>query len=82
MGSHFLRRGLSRTGCGVADVPLDTAYANSAAAIRDRAGVSVADAHLGAVVTLALATEITVITSDPRDMQVIAGDTNVTIVTI
>ncbi len=66
----------------IADVLLDTAYANSAAAIRGRSGASVADAHLGAVMTSASGTEITVITSDPRDMQEVAGDANVTIVAI
>ena len=33
----------------IADVPLDAARASTAAAIRHRTGVSVADAHLGAV---------------------------------
>jgi hypothetical protein len=34
----------------IGDVPLDTAQANAAAAIRDCTRVSVADAHVGAVV--------------------------------
>lgn len=66
----------------IADVPLDTMYANSAAAVRARTGVSVADAHLGAVITSASGAEITVITSDPRDMRRVAGDLNVTVVAI
>lgn len=66
----------------IADVPLDTMCANSAAAVRARTGVSVADAHLGAVITSASGTEITVITSDPRDMRRVAGDVNVTVVAI
>lgn len=66
----------------IADVPLDTMYANSAAAVRARTGVSVADAHLGAAITSASGAEITVITSDPRDMRRVAGDVNVTVVAI
>lgn len=66
----------------IGDVPLDTAHANNAAAILGRTGFSVADAHLGAVMALATATEITVITSDPRDMRAVAGDKNVTVVAI
>ena len=34
----------------IADSPLDTASANTAASIRDRTGVSVADSHVGAVI--------------------------------
>lgn len=66
----------------IADAPLDPPAANSAAAIRARIGVSVADAHLGALMQSAPAVPITIITSDPRDMRQIAGDANLTIVSI
>lgn len=66
----------------ITDASLDTASANSAATIRVRTGVSVADAHLGAVMQSASATQITIITSDPRDMRQIAGNADVTIVVI
>lgn len=66
----------------IADVPLDTAHASAAAAIRERTGVSVADAHLGAVMRSASTAQITVITSDPGDMRRVAGDAGITIVAI
>jgi predicted nucleic acid-binding protein len=66
----------------IADVPLDATRANSAAAVRNQAGVSVADAHLGAVVQTAPAGQITVVTSDPDDMRRVAGDRTITVVTI
>ncbi|HUY52930.1 MAG TPA: hypothetical protein VMV92_45745 [Streptosporangiaceae bacterium] len=66
----------------IADSPLDTPSANTAAAIRARTGVSVADAHVGAVMRSAPDAQITVITSDPGDMRQLAGDADVTIVTI
>jgi len=66
----------------IADVPLDVAHASRAAAFRSATGVPVADAHLGAVMDLTSATRITVITSDPRDMRRIAGDTDLTIVSL
>jgi hypothetical protein len=66
----------------IADVPLDSAYANSAATIRVAAGVSVADAHLGAAIQLTSATRITVVTSDPRDIGKIVLDTGITIVAV
>jgi predicted nucleic acid-binding protein len=66
----------------IADIPLDTAAANIAAAIRARTGVSVADAHIGAAIQSAPADQITVISSDPGDMNRIAGDRRVTIATI
>src|ERR1035437_8510234 len=49
-----------------------------AAAIRSRTGVSVADAHLGAVIQSAPAGQITVVTSDPGDMRLVAGDRDIT----
>jgi predicted nucleic acid-binding protein len=66
----------------IADVPLDAANANTAAAIRSRTGVSVADAHLGAVIQSAPAGQITVLTSDPGDMRRVAGDRAITVVAI
>lgn len=66
----------------IADIPLDVSYANSAAAIRNHTKVSVADAHIGATVQASPATEITVLTSDPRDMRQAAEGHPVTIVAI
>lgn len=66
----------------IADSPLDTPSANTAAAIRARAGVSVADAHMGAIMRSTPDAQITVITSDPGDVLQIAGDAHVTIVAI
>lgn len=66
----------------IADAPLDAVHANSAAAIRNRTGVSVADAHLAAVIQAAPPGEITVVTSDPGDMRLVAGDRDVTVVAV
>jgi predicted nucleic acid-binding protein len=66
----------------IADLPLDTAGASIAAAIRNQSGVSVADAHLGAVIQAAQADQITVVTSDPGDMRLVAGDRNIAIAAI
>lgn len=63
----------------ITDIPLDTAAANTAAAIRDRTGVSVADAHIGAVIRSAPAGPVTIVTSDPGDMRLVAGDRQVTV---
>lgn len=52
----------------VADVPLDAGNANVAAGIVNRTGVSVADAHIGAVVRSLVGDEVVVLTSDPDDM--------------
>jgi hypothetical protein len=57
----------------IADRPLASAEASQAAAIRAQTGVSVADAHLGAVIQSARADQITVVTSDPGDMRVVAS---------
>ena len=58
----------------IADVPLAAARASTAAAIRHRTGVSVADAHLGAVIQSTLAgQQITVVTSGPGDRRLVAG---------
>jgi hypothetical protein len=66
----------------ISDVPLDPAHANTAAAIRNRTGVSVADAHVGAVVQSTPAAQVTVVTSDPGDMRLVAGDRAITVVAI
>src|SRR4029077_14144053 len=66
----------------IADSPLDTASANTAAGLRDRTGVSVADSHLGTVIQSAPHSQITVVTSDPGDMRRVAGDKNITVVAI
>jgi hypothetical protein len=63
----------------IADSPLDTASANIAAGIRDRTGVSVADSHMGTVIQSAPHSQITVVTSDPGDMRLVAGDKNITV---
>jgi predicted nucleic acid-binding protein len=66
----------------ITDVPLDAAHANTAAAIHAKARVSVADAHIGATVQSATNADITVITSDPADINRVAGDRPVTVVAI
>jgi hypothetical protein len=66
----------------IADNPLDTANANTAVAIHDRTGVSVADSHVGAVIQSAPHSQVTVVTSDPGDMRLVAGDKNVIVVAI
>lgn len=55
------------------DAPLDAAAANVAAGILSRTGVSVADAHLGAVIHSHNGHEIVVLTSDPGDMRRVAA---------
>lgn len=66
----------------IADLALDSAQANVAATIRRRNGVSVADAHLGAAIQLVEANRITVVTSDPQDIRLVAGEREITIVCI
>jgi predicted nucleic acid-binding protein len=66
----------------ISDEVLDAAQANTAAAIRDNDGVSVADAHLGAVIGAVPSGRITVLTSDPSDMETVAGSRAVTVVAI
>lgn len=51
----------------VLDCPLDTGAANLAAEILGRTGVSVADAHIGAVAQT-LTGDVVILTSDPDDM--------------
>jgi len=66
----------------IADIPLDVSQANGAAGIRKRTAVSVADAHLGAAIQGAEPDRVTVITSDPRDMRVVAEGKHVEVVAI
>jgi predicted nucleic acid-binding protein len=66
----------------ITDVPLDPVHANAAAAIRDEAHVSVADAHVGATVRAAANADVTVITSDPMDIRRVASGRQVTVVAI
>lgn len=66
----------------ITDSPLETASANTAAGIRNRTDVSVADSHIGAVIQSAHDDQITVITSDPGDMRAAAGAKSITIVAI
>jgi hypothetical protein len=59
----------------IVDDVLDSAAANLAAKIKSElAGVSVADAHLGATVRVLAHDEIVVLTSDPGDVVRVAGD--------
>jgi hypothetical protein len=64
------------------DITLDGRSANIAASIRQGARVSVADAHIGAVIQAATATKVTVITSDPEDIRRVAADREVNVVSI
>src|SRR5262249_13730134 len=66
----------------IADSPLDRASANTAAGIRDRTGVSVADSHMGTVIQSAPHSQITLLTTDPGDMRLVAGDKNITVTTV
>ena len=66
----------------IADDPLDPARASTAAAIRNRTRVSAADAHLAAVIQSATVDQITLLTSDPDDMRLAAGDKHITVVTL
>lgn len=66
----------------ITDVCLDSDGASTAASIRTATGVSVADAHAGAVIQSALADEITVVTSDPGDMRAVAGDRVITVAAV
>jgi predicted nucleic acid-binding protein len=66
----------------IGDITLDGSRANIAASIRLDARVSVADAHIGAVIQAATATRVTVITSDPGDIRRVAADKEVNVVSI
>lgn len=64
------------------DHSLDTPVADTAAAIRVRTGVSVADAHLGAAVRTLAADDVVVLGSDPEDMVTVANPRAITAVRI
>ena len=66
----------------IGDITLDGLSANIAASIRQDARVSVADAHIGAVIAAATAAKVTVITSDPEDIRRLAADKEVNVVSI
>ncbi len=67
----------------IADVPLDTATADVAAEIAARLHVSVADAHIGAVVRAAADPgRVAIITSDPGDIAAVVDPVPATIVSI
>ena len=66
----------------IADIALDGLNANIAASIRQDARVSVADAHIGAVIAATTATKVTVITSDPADIRRVAAEREVHVVTV
>jgi len=66
----------------ITDIPLDTGHADAAASIVRRMGVSVADAHLGAVIQAAGADRVTVLTSDPGDMRRVAEGRRVDVVAL
>ena len=66
----------------VADVALDAAHADLAAAIVIRDRVSVADAHVGAAVASAGWRDVVVLTSDPDDMVRVCAPTSIRAVRI
>jgi hypothetical protein len=66
----------------ISDDALDATRANVAAAIRNAAGVSVTDAHIGATIRSIVLDPVTVVTSDPDDILAVAGTTPVTVVSI
>ncbi|HVM06586.1 MAG TPA: hypothetical protein VM242_15610, partial [Acidimicrobiales bacterium] len=63
-------------------VALDTDLANRAARIVTGTGVSIADAHLGAVAQTSTGSDVVVLTSDPRDVVRASEPRNVTVVRI
>jgi hypothetical protein len=69
-------------GLRIGDITLDGSSANVAASIRQDVRVSVADAHIGAVIQAATASKVTVITSDPGDIRRVAAGREVNVVTI
>jgi predicted nucleic acid-binding protein len=66
----------------IGDISLDGLNANIAATIHQDARVSLADAHIGAVIQATAATKVTVITSDSGDVRRVAADREVNVVTI
>lgn len=61
----------------VDDRPLDSSAANAAAALVAGLAVSVADAHIGAVVQSMSGVDFVVLTSDPRDVHRVCAPTSV-----
>ncbi len=66
----------------IGDETLDAAQANTAAMIRKRIDISVADAHLGAAIRMTPSEPISVLTSDPSDIRAVAGNRSITVVAI
>jgi hypothetical protein len=66
----------------IGDISLDSRNANIAATICQGARVSVADAHIGAVIQATAATKVTVITSDSGDVRRVAANREVNVVVI
>ncbi len=66
----------------VTDFSLDAVRANTAAALCREERISVADAHMGAVIQSAPAAQLTILTGDPDDMHRVARDKAVTVITI
>lgn len=66
----------------VLDISLDTRAADIAAGIVAVTGVSVADAHVGAVARESSADDIVVLTSDPEDMAKAASPRRITAIRI
>lgn len=66
----------------VADAVLDASATDLAAEIVNRTGVSVADAHVGAVIRALVAEEAVVLTSHPKDMVVVSAPKAITAVRI
>lgn len=66
----------------VLDHTLDRGVANSAAGILRRTGVSVADAHLGAVIQTMTDDDVVVLTSDPDDMVRVAAPKPITAIRV
>jgi hypothetical protein len=66
----------------IADIALAGSHADKAAGIRNRTSVSVADAHIGAAIQAADADRLTVLTSDPRDIHLVAEGKRVQVVTV
>ncbi len=68
---------------GIIDVPLDRTSTDVAASLAATHDVSVADAHMGATISLwAGAGPVTVVSSDPHDTRTVAGSAGVVIVTL
>ena len=65
----------------IGDAVLGTPSSDTAAALVSRHGVSIADAHIGAVVASRPETEaVTILTSDLKDMRTVSGTRTVTVV--